>query len=148
VVAQNSDGRLEVFTVLNDDALWHVWQDPASPTYWSGWDSLGGEPSGPATVARHLDGRLDAFAVARVTAGSSPLYHRAQTAPNSGWGPNPDWEQTPVTAASTGLFRASDGSIFVRTQTELLRSTDSGGSWTSINLPLGAGKVAVDAADS
>jgi hypothetical protein len=148
VVAQNSDGRLEVFTVLNDDSLWHIWQDPASPTYWSGWDSLGGEPDGRVAVARHLDGRLDAFAAARVVGGPQPLYQRSQTAPNSGWGPNPDWGLTALTAPSTALFRASDGSIFARTQTELLRSTDQGDSWTPIDLPLGAGKVAVDAADS
>jgi hypothetical protein len=148
VVTQNSDGRLEVFAVFNNDALWHVWQDPASPTYWSSWDSLGGEPDGAAAVARHLDGRLDAFAVARVTVGPQQLHHRSQTAPNGDWGLNPDWELTALTSSTVGLFRASDGSIFARTQTDLLRSTDGGGSWTSINLPLGAGKVAVDAADS
>ncbi len=147
-VAQNSDGRLEVFAVLNDDALWHIWQDPASPNYWSGWDSLGGEPDGAAAVARHLDGRLDAFAVARAASGPKPLYHRAQTAPNSDWGPNPDWQLTALTASTTALFRCSDGSVFARTQTELLRSTDQGDTWTPINLPPGAGKVAVDAADS
>jgi hypothetical protein len=148
VIAQNSDGRLEVFAVLNDDALWHIWQDPASPNYWSGWDSLGGEPDGAAAVARHLDGRLDAFAVARAASGPKPLYHRAQTAPNSDWGPNPDWQLTALTASTTALFRCSDGSVFARTQTQLLRSTDQGDTWTPINLPPGAGKVAVDAADS
>ncbi|MFN0074592.1 MAG: hypothetical protein ACKVVP_24180 [Chloroflexota bacterium] len=148
VVAQNSDGRLEAFAVLNDDALWHIWQDPASATFWSGWANLGGEPDGAVAVSRHLDGRLGAFAIARVTSGPAPLYHRAQTAPNGDWGPDPAWELTALASKIVQLSRASDGSIFARTATSLLRSIDQGDTWAPVNLPPGAGKVAVDPTSS
>jgi hypothetical protein len=40
VVAQNADGRLEVFLVGQNTQLYHNWQ--TSPGNWSGWFSLGG----------------------------------------------------------------------------------------------------------
>ena len=40
-VAQNADGRLEVFARGTDKALWHIWQT-APNNGWSGWASLGG----------------------------------------------------------------------------------------------------------
>jgi hypothetical protein len=41
-LAVNSDGRLEVFALGLDGALWHIWQDAAHAGPWSGWASLGG----------------------------------------------------------------------------------------------------------
>ena len=40
-VAQNADGRLEVFARGTDNALWHKWQT-APNSGWSGWGTLGG----------------------------------------------------------------------------------------------------------
>ena len=45
-VGQNNDGRLEVFAFGVNDAVWHIWQDPAALNGWSNWDNLGGEPGG------------------------------------------------------------------------------------------------------
>lgn len=46
VVARNKDGRLEVFMVGTDGALWHIWQDPAAADGWSPrrWHPLEGGP--------------------------------------------------------------------------------------------------------
>ena len=49
-VADNVDGRIEVFARGTDGALWHIWQ--TSPNNgWCGWGSLGGGIQGPLTVA-------------------------------------------------------------------------------------------------
>jgi hypothetical protein len=41
-VGRNQDGRLEVFAVGKDHAIWHDWQTRAGSGPWSGWASLGG----------------------------------------------------------------------------------------------------------
>ena len=65
-VGQNADGRLEVFTrvgLMSSGVSWHIWQDPASATAWSGWDNLGSPPGGVGAhllvVGRNGDGRLE-----------------------------------------------------------------------------------------
>ena len=40
-MANDADGRLEVFARGTDNALWHIWQT-APNNGWSGWASLGG----------------------------------------------------------------------------------------------------------
>ncbi|HEX2685575.1 MAG TPA: hypothetical protein VHN14_03115, partial [Kofleriaceae bacterium] len=40
-IAQNQDGRLEVFARGSDGALYHIWQ-VAPGGAWTGWVSLGG----------------------------------------------------------------------------------------------------------
>ena len=54
---------------------------PAAPQAWSGWDSLGGVITSDVALGKNKDGRLEAFA--RGTDGA--VWHRWQTAPNSGW---------------------------------------------------------------
>ena len=82
-VAQNADGRLELFAHGTDGAVWHIWQPiPGAGTgEWSGWASLGGQIVGSPRVARNGDGRLELFACGTDHA----LYHIAQ-APAGGWG--------------------------------------------------------------
>jgi len=41
VGTRNADGRLEIFGVGTDNALWHIWQT-APNNGWSGWESRGG----------------------------------------------------------------------------------------------------------
>jgi hypothetical protein len=41
-VGRNQDGRLEVFAVGTDNAVWHDYQTKAGSGPWSGWFSLGG----------------------------------------------------------------------------------------------------------
>ena len=78
-VATNTDGRLEVFAVGSDDALWHIWQT-APNNGWSNWRSLGGQISEVRT-GRNADGRLEIFAVGSDQA----MWHIWQTAPDNGW---------------------------------------------------------------
>ena len=92
-VASNQDGRLEVFTIGGDGALWHIWQAPNGPNDgWSDWASLGGPPDTPprntlffVAVGVNADGHLEVFAFT-----SYALWHiwQALNGPNDGWS---DW---------------------------------------------------------
>jgi acylphosphatase len=77
---RNADGRLELFGLGQDTALWHIWQT-APNNGWSGWSSLGGRLTSDPAVANNQDGRLEAFARGRDNA----LWHIWQTKPNNGW---------------------------------------------------------------
>jgi hypothetical protein len=77
VLAQNSDGRLELFVQGGDGAVWHRWQTTASTLAWGPWSSLGqpgGHDCGILAVARNQDGRLEFFAVAS----DGMVWHRWQ----------------------------------------------------------------------
>jgi len=131
---QNLDGRLEVFTVATDGALWHVWQQ-ATNGGWSGWDSLG-SPAGlslrEAAVGQNQDGRLEVFAVAQ-----DALWHLWQTAPGGGWG---GWSNlgTPSGVVSLGapaVGRNADGRLEVfafgiNDAVWHLWQTSAGGTWS------------------
>lgn len=59
--ATNKDGRLELFYINADDAIYHNWQ--VSPGgNWSGWSALGGKAK-ELTVAQNQDGRLQIFCI-------------------------------------------------------------------------------------
>lgn len=96
VVAQNKDGRLEVFMLGTDGAVWHIFQDPAAPDGWSPrrWHSLEGGPFSSVAAGAHADGRLVVFAVAQPSADASThapntIWQReqAQTGGWSAWRP-------------------------------------------------------------
>jgi hypothetical protein len=76
VVARNKDGRLEVFMLGADGAVWHSWQtkpngDEWTPRQWHSLEGQGGPFSGLA-VGAHADGRLVVFAVAEPSHSASP----------------------------------------------------------------------------
>ena len=82
-VAQNADGRLELFVVGLDGQLYHTWQTTKNnSSEWSEWAPLGGGslPSDPV-VAQNADGRLEVF----VVRSNGQLYHLWQTEPNGTW---------------------------------------------------------------
>jgi acylphosphatase len=79
IVGTNADGRLEVFAVGGDDALWQIWQK-ARNNGWSAWQSMGGNVRQP-TVGNNQDGRLEVFAVGSDEA----LWHTWQVSPNGSW---------------------------------------------------------------
>jgi hypothetical protein len=64
VAAQNSDGRLEVFGIGFDDALWNIWQNSPGGG-WSGWNQLGGPGAAVKQIvaAQNSDGRLEVFGI-------------------------------------------------------------------------------------
>ena len=81
----NQDGRIELFVVGADGAIYHRWQTAPNGPF-ADWHSLGGNVSQPFAI-RNQDDRIELFAVG---AGSDrALWHRWQTAPN---GPFADWD--------------------------------------------------------
>jgi hypothetical protein len=72
----NSDGRLEVFVLGSNHALFHIFQLTASSSNsWSGFSSLGGSIISDPAVASNSDGRLEVF----VIGGNNALSHDFQT---------------------------------------------------------------------
>jgi hypothetical protein len=90
VVGTNDDGRLEVFIVGGDGALWHSWQVQGNISQWSPWASFGSPPNSPLTaqesgfpvlsVSKDRDGRLQVFAV------NGTVWQIGQAAKNVNWG--------------------------------------------------------------
>ncbi|WP_327007767.1 fibronectin type III domain-containing protein [Dactylosporangium sp. NBC_01737] len=80
-VAQNADGTVAVFIKGMDDNLYsQVQTDPADPSQWSGWTNLGGLIYSNPTAFTRADGVMEVFAVG----GDGLVWHRVQSAPNSG----------------------------------------------------------------
>ncbi len=78
-VGQNHDGRLEVFALGADEAVYHAWQKTGGG--WEGWSSLGGASTSDPVVATNGDGRLEVFVAGKDHA----IYHRWQTSPGGAW---------------------------------------------------------------
>jgi acylphosphatase len=78
-VAQNDDGRIEIFARGADGALWHNWQT-APNNGWSGWGSMGGWID-RLDVSHNADGRMEVFA----RGSDAAVWHKWQTAPSNGW---------------------------------------------------------------
>ena len=121
VLGRNADGRLELFVVAGDGAVWHSWQT-APNDGWSPWSSLGSQGGGFADlgVGRNADGRLELFATLQ---DGTDLWRRCQTAPNNGWSP---WENLGSVATGTiqGPTLASDADGRLEL---FLRTPDTGG---------------------
>jgi hypothetical protein len=86
-VGKNADGRLEVFTIGSDRALWHIWQISPGQGPWSNWFSSG-QPTAsiantqfPPFIAQDADGRLEAFTIGT----DGALWHIYQLALNGTW---------------------------------------------------------------
>ena len=97
-VTCNSDGRLEVFGVGTDRAVWNKWQTAAHSGPWSGWNSLGGVVTSTPAAVDNSDGRLELFA----RGADNALWHKWQTVPHAG--PWSGW-------ASLGGLITSDPSV-------------------------------------
>ncbi len=78
-VGRNSDGRLEVFVVGNNHALYHKFQTIAGSNSWSGYSSLGGYVISNPVVGQDADGRLEVF----VIGSDHALYHNVETSTSS-----------------------------------------------------------------
>ncbi len=137
-VAQNADGRLEVFgeaAGAQGPELHHAWQ--TSPNGgWSAWSSLGAPSTqflGALAVARNADGHLEAFArVGLMSTGS--LWHIWQTAPGGGWSAWDDLGGN-VGAHVVVIGQNQDGRLeaFVVSSTGTLQhiwQTTPGGGWS------------------
>ena len=86
-VAQNQDGRLEVYLLISGK-IWHSVQKSAGSGQWTPWTSLGAPDDrgrvGVPTAALDVDGRLQVFA-----ASGAEVWVRTQHAP--GQGPWESW---------------------------------------------------------
>ncbi len=80
-LAQNADGRLEIFIRGNWPYLYHRWQTAPNNGWSADWLAMRGSWHRPAVVAQNQDGRLEIFIVGDDT----DLYHAWQTAPSNGW---------------------------------------------------------------
>lgn len=81
-VAMNSDGRLEVFVVGANHAVWHNWQSsPGSSNSWTQFESLSGiiDVNTSPAVERNSDNRLELF----VIGADDAVWHKSQTSPGS-----------------------------------------------------------------
>jgi hypothetical protein len=61
---QNPDGRIQIFAIGPDGAMWRIAQDPGSATGWGAWMSLGVPQIYRITqiaVGQNQDGRLEVF---------------------------------------------------------------------------------------
>src|SRR5260370_24571733 len=107
-VGKNADGRLEVFTIGSDGALWHTWQTAPGQRRGFSWFSSG-QPAAsianarfPPSVAQNTDGRLEVFTVGS----DGALWHICQATPNGTWSnwtsPGQPHEPTITTAPSVG----------------------------------------------
>jgi hypothetical protein len=98
VVGKNADGRLEIFAVGDDNALWQKWQ-VAPNSGWSEWKILGTPAkdislANKFTVGRNQDGRQEVFAFGS----DGNVWQIWQTAPNGGWS---DWRKLGAPPAGT-----------------------------------------------
>ncbi|HEX2295965.1 MAG TPA: matrixin family metalloprotease [Actinomycetota bacterium] len=142
VVANNADGRMEVFVRGTDNALWHIWQTAAS-NGWSGWGRMGGVIQTPIAVGRNSDGRLEVFA----RGSDSALWHIWQTRASngwSGWASMGGWIVDPVVAQNQDgrlevFVRGRDNALWHIWQT---RASNGWSGWASLGGGMGS-KVAV-----
>jgi hypothetical protein len=106
VVGRNADGRLEIFAVGDDHALWQKWQVAPNNGWSDTWKSLGKprtdvifDLTGQFTVGSYQDGRQEVFAVASVDTFFPQVWQNWQTAPNGGWS---GWKMLPNIFPSVG----------------------------------------------
>jgi hypothetical protein len=90
-LAENLDGRLEVFVVGGDGIVYHIWEaSPTRSTGWSGWANFY-DPKLPSicdiAAARSEDGKIFVFMMT-VERG---MFVASQVAPGGGWSPATDF---------------------------------------------------------
>ncbi|MFQ5708205.1 MAG: hypothetical protein ACE5HO_12180, partial [bacterium] len=124
VGGQNADGRLELFAVCSDGALWHIWQKRPNES-WGKWKRLGSPANvklaGRPVLSQNQDGRMEIFLLAQ----GGVVWHRWQTHPNGGWS---KWKSlgSPATSKLLSvprLGRNQDGRL------ELFAIGSEGGLW-------------------
>jgi hypothetical protein len=170
-VAQNQDGRLELFASADDGRVsraWHIWQPTPGASTWSSWDELkvprelSGGPgtglSGRPAVARNQDGRLELF----MQGSDGNVWHCWQSAPGAGpWSPwhslgNPPFGQPQVAAEAQAdgrlvLFAFATGGDLGLAVLEQTAPNDGWSSWRTDEtyleqpVPLRDVKMALDA---
>ena len=161
VVAQNTEGRLELFIVA-EDGLVQKWQT-APNSGWSDWHFAGRAATLPfnpyLAIAPNADGRLEVFALAWDGRGRVGVYHLWQLEPSRGWSAvtlldllpvSPSDPVFPVMAPSADgrleLFVIAEGTVYHKWQT-VANTTDAWSGWHSHGaITIVAGQPAVSPA--
>ncbi|MCC8467145.1 MULTISPECIES: PLL family lectin [Photorhabdus] len=79
-VTNTSDGRIEVFGVGGDNAVWRNGQTTHTGASWTGWSSLGGSVTSKPAAYLNSDGQLEVF----VRGSDNALWHNWQNDTHSG----------------------------------------------------------------
>jgi hypothetical protein len=138
-VAQNSDGRLEIFYVGTDNRLFHNWQikpGVSDPANWFGETRFPGDSADQVAVARNADGRLEIFYVGT----NNDIYHNWQMKP--GISDNANWAGETVfpgdSAQQIAVGQNKDGHLeifYVGTNNDLYHNwqVDPNSKWIDLN---------------
>jgi hypothetical protein len=112
VLGTNADGRLEVFTVASDGAVWHRWQQRAGdPESWEQpWHKLGAQGGGFSEMAVVMDAAVCLTLVATSQNGRD-LFQLTQVTPGGGWGSWSRLPSVPTEAAGPLLYLNSNGGL-------------------------------------
>jgi hypothetical protein len=124
VLGTNYDGRLEVFTVASDGAVWHRWQQRAGgPESWEGqpWHNLGAQGGGFREVAVRRDA-AGCLTLAATSQNGRDLFQLTQVTPGGGWGSWSPLPSVPTEAAGPLLYLNSNGGLGL-----FLLTPDTGG---------------------
>ncbi len=115
----NKDGRLELFYIGADKALYHNWQLTAGGDNWSGWKSLGGKLR-QFTVTQNKDGRLQVFCVS--SKNDTFFYNMQLTVNKDSWG---GWKSMDANASRfTDAQHLENQAVEGYTTSENVRSHD------------------------
>ena len=137
-VVQTIDGRLEVFALDSQQALWNTGQSAPNGT-WNPWASVAGPPNmkvgeGPV-VGTNADGRLEVFTLDA----QGGLWHIWQTSPGGGWSQwvslGDPFAKAPLDLPTFTLARNGDGRLEVFTADQdgfdhSWQTTPNGGTWS------------------
>jgi len=142
-VANNADGRLEIFAQSSNDlAVWHNFQLSPGGS-WSGWSSLGTTGQfaiGTAAAFRNSDGRVEVF---EAGAGSTGMWQDLQTSPGGAWsgwsaigGPPAVGIMTGTTESDIAVGFIPDGGLLINVtgsdgQDWSIFNNSSGGAWSA-----------------
>lgn len=135
-VARNARTRLEVFARATDGSIWHVWQDPGSPSGWARWASLGGGAGTDPAVIANRDGRLEVF----VRGVDGTLQHCWQQHVDGWWSGWHSMGGQPTGKPAVGSNADGRLEVFVRRTDGLLQQiaqTSPGGLWGGWGSPVG-----------
>jgi len=139
-VARNSDGRLEIFAIGSDSAVWQDTQSAANASTWNGWTSLGGGVNATPVAGQESDGRLAVFD----TNSAGTVFQDVQTTAGastwSGWaGLGGDMVASSLSVVKTSdgklnLFAINASNLSVQVNTQTTAGGGWGG-WTSLGIP-------------
>lgn len=123
VLGTNADGRLEVFTVASDGAVWHRWQQRAGdPESWEQpWHGLGNQDGGFSELAVGMDA-ADRLTLVATSQNGRDLFQLTQVTPGGGWGSWSRLPSVPTEAAGPLLYLNSNGGLGL-----FLLTPDTGG---------------------